>query len=97
MGHSDSLGVVDDRSRLLCHLQWYLAETTENMIHGVIQAIQKQGLCREWMTDNGSAMTSSEFTEGLMRLGIVHSPTIPYSPYQNGKQGAPGKAWGRRM
>jgi putative transposase len=78
--------VVDDRSRLICHIQWYLAETTENMIHGCIQAIQKYGLCREWMTDNGSAMKAAEFTEGLMRLGIVHSPTIPHSPYQNGKQ-----------
>jgi transposase InsO family protein len=25
-------------------------------------------------------------TEGLSRLGIVHEKTLPYSPYQNGKQ-----------
>ena len=33
------------------------------------------------MSDNGSAMTSAEFTEGLERLGILHQPTLPYSPY----------------
>ena len=27
-----------------------------------------------------------EVTEGLLRLGIVHERTLPYSPYQNGKQ-----------
>jgi hypothetical protein len=38
------------------------------------------------MSDNGSAMTSAEFTEGLERLSILHQPTLPYSPYQNAKQ-----------
>jgi putative transposase len=38
------------------------------------------------MSDNGGAMTSEEFTEGLMRLGIEHETTLPHSPYQNGKQ-----------
>ena len=31
-------------------------------------------------------MVSDEFTEGLLSLGIVHEKTLPYSPYQNGKQ-----------
>jgi hypothetical protein len=38
------------------------------------------------MSDNGSAMISAEFTQGLERLGILHQPTLPYSPYQNAKQ-----------
>lgn len=38
------------------------------------------------MTDNGSAMMSAEFTQGLERLSILHQPTLPYSPYQNAKQ-----------
>jgi putative transposase len=77
---------MDDRSRLICHAQWYLDETAETLVHGLMQAIQKRGLPRALMTDNGSAMTSSEFTQGLERLGIVHETTLPYSPYQNGKQ-----------
>lgn len=31
-------------------------------------------------------MISAEFTQGLERLGILHQPTLPYSPYQNAKQ-----------
>jgi putative transposase len=79
-------GVLDDRSRLACHLQWYLAESAENIAHGLSQAMQKRGLPRAAMSDNGSAMTATEITEGLARLGIVHQTTLPYSPYQNGKQ-----------
>ena len=80
------LAVLDDHSRLVCHAQWYFAEDTENLVHGVIQAIQKRGLCRALMSDNGSAMKSEEFTEGLKRLSIQHELTLEYSPYQNGKQ-----------
>ena len=36
-------GVLDDRSRLACHLQWYLAETAEVVAHGLSQAFQKRG------------------------------------------------------
>ena len=31
-------------------------------------------------------MIADEVTAGLLRLGIVHEKTLPYSPYQNGKQ-----------
>ena len=55
-------------------------------MHGLSQAIQKRGLPRALLTDNGSAMIAEEVTEGLLRLGIVHELTLPYSPYQNGKQ-----------
>ncbi len=80
------LGILDDHSRLCCHLQWYLGETAEDLVHGLSQAIQKRGLPRALLTDNGAAMVADEVTEGLLRLGIVHERTLPYSPYQNGKQ-----------
>jgi transposase InsO family protein len=79
-------GVLDDRSRLACHLQWYLTEDAENVAHGLSQAFQKRGLPRSAMSDNGGAMTADEIREGLARLGIVHETTLPHSPYQNGKQ-----------
>jgi transposase InsO family protein len=80
------LAVMDDRSRLICHGQWYLSESTESLVHGFIQAVQKRGLCRALMSDNGSAMKSEEFVQGLVRLSIGHELTLRYSPYQNGKQ-----------
>ena len=80
------LGILDDRSRLCCHLQWYLDETAEALVHGLSQAFQKRGLPRALLTDNGSAMLAAETVEGLERLGVVHHTTLPYSPEQNGKQ-----------
>lgn len=80
------LGVLDDRSRLCCHAQWYLSETAEVLAHGLGQAFQKRALPRALMTDNGSAMLAGEIEGGLLRLGIVHETTLPFSPYQNGKQ-----------
>lgn len=83
-----ALGILDDHSRLCCHLQWYLSETAEDLVHGLSQAIQKRGLPRALMTDNGAAMVAEEVSDGLLHLGIVHDKTLPYSPYQNGKQEA---------
>lgn len=58
-----------------------------DLVHGLSQAIQKRGLPRALLTDNGSAMVAEEVTEGLLRLGIVHERTLP-AAYQNGKQEA---------
>jgi putative transposase len=82
------LGIIDDHSRLCCHAQWYLAEGAEELCHGLCQAFQKRALPRALMSDNGSAMLATETTEGLARLGIVHEKTLPYAPFQNGKQEA---------
>ena len=80
------LGIVDDHSRLVCHLQWYRDEGVGSLVHGLVQGIAKRGLPRALMSDNGAAMTAAEFTAGLHALGIVHERTLPYSPAQNGKQ-----------
>jgi len=80
------LCILDDHSRLCCHLQWYLYETAENLIHALMQAIMKRGLCRALLSDNGGAMIAEETSEGLMRLSVVQKTTLPESPYQNGKQ-----------
>lgn len=80
------LGVIDDHSRLICHLQWYLEQTTEVLVHGLSQAFQKRGLPRALMTDNGAAMLADEFRQGLHALGILHKTTLPYHPQQNAKQ-----------
>jgi len=80
------LGTLDDHSRLCCHAQWYLSEGAEELCHGLSQGFQKRALPRALMSDNGSAMLAAETVQGLHRLGIVHETTLPYSPYQNGKQ-----------
>jgi putative transposase len=84
------LAILDDRSRLCCHAQWYLTphqqETTECLIHGLIQAFLKRGLPRSILSDNGSPMIAAETREGLERLSILQATTLPRSPHQNGKQ-----------
>lgn len=79
-------GVLDDCSRLCCHVQWYLDENSENYSHGMSQGFQKWGLPRALMNDNGGAETAAEIKQGLRDLGIVQELTLPYSPYQNAKQ-----------
>ncbi len=81
-----ALAVVDDASRLACHVQWYLTETTRDLVHGLSQAIQKRGLPRACLMDNGPAMVAAETKEGHERLSMLHETTLPYSPYQNAKQ-----------
>jgi len=78
-------GVLDDRSRLVCHLQWYLSETAEVVAHGLSQAFQKRGLPRASLSDNGAAMTAAEVVEGLTRLGVLQQTTLPYTPEANAK------------
>jgi transposase InsO family protein len=81
-----AVAILDDFSRLVCHVQWYLEETAEVLVHALIQAILRHGLPRALLSDNGSPMLAEEVTSGLLRLGIVHHTTLPYSPHQNGKQ-----------
>ena len=80
-----ALAMIDDHSRLACHVQWYLTEQTRDLVHGFTQSLMRRGLPRALMTDNGSSMTSDEFKSGLGHLGIIHEPTLPYSPHQNAK------------
>jgi transposase InsO family protein len=79
------LGFIDDHSRLICHLQWYLSESARTFVHGLSQALQKRRLPRALMTDNGSPMIAAEVKRGLHELSILHETTAPYSPEQNGK------------
>jgi len=80
------LGILDDRSRRICHAQWYVDETAESLVHGLTQAFCKCGLPRSLMSDNGGPMVADETTEGLARLSIQHKRILPYSAYQNAKQ-----------
>jgi putative transposase len=80
-------GLLDDCSRVCCHAQWYLArENTEDLVHGLSQGIQKRGLPRALLSDNGAPMKAAETVEGVERLGVVPYLTLANSPQQNGKQ-----------
>lgn len=76
---------IDDRSRLECHLQWYLDVSAQSFVHGLSQAFSKRGLPRKLMTDNGSAMKAAETRQGLRDLGVEHALTLVESPESNAK------------
>ena len=82
---AELFGVLDDRSRVCCHLQWYLDENTEWLVHGLSQAFQKRRLPRSLYSDRGGSMRAAELLEGLERIGVLHGYTLPRSPEQNGK------------
>lgn len=80
------IGVLDDRSRLACHLQWYLGDERAQIVaHTLSQAFMKRGLPRSGYHDNGGAMTAAEIKEGLARLAVIDARTLSYSAYMNAK------------
>lgn len=80
------IGILDDHSRLACHLQWYLGfERSRILAHALTQAFMKRGICASGYHDNGKAMTGEEIKEGLTRLAVVDANTLPHSAYMNGK------------
>jgi putative transposase len=68
--------------QLICHIQWSLSESAKALVHGFSQALMRRGLPRSLLTDNGGAMMSEEFKNGLHTLGILHQTTLPFSPFQ---------------
>lgn len=80
------VGILDDHSRLACHLQWYQgSERAQIIAHALTQAFMKRGLPGSAYHDNGKAMTAEEVREGLTRLGVVDANTMPYAAHMNGK------------
>jgi putative transposase len=81
--HPQLFGALDNRSRLGCHLQWYLGEAAEQFCHGFGQGTQKRGKPRAVMMDNGPAMRAGETRQGLLDLGIELCSIPDYTPEHN--------------
>jgi len=81
--HPQLFGVIDNRSRLGCHLQWYLGEGAEELTHGLGQALMRRGKPAGVMMDNGAAMKAGETRQGLMELGIPLVEIPEYTPEHN--------------
>jgi transposase InsO family protein len=81
--HPQLFGTLDNRSRLGCHLQWYLGESAEVLTHGLGQALQKRGKPGGVMMDNGPAMKAGEVRQGLLDLGIELVEIPDYTPEHN--------------
>jgi transposase InsO family protein len=83
------IGFMDDHSRFLVGWGLYRFQTTANVQEVFRAAIEKHGLPKEVLSDNGRQYHSwrgkSQFTEMLTKLGIRHIRSRPYHPQTCGK------------
>ena len=74
---SKLIAFVDDASRVCCHGEFFLAETTETLISALRSALYKRGVPEMMYVDNGSIYSSAEISQICGRLGclLCHTPT----------------------
>lgn len=83
------IGFLDDNSRFMTGWGLYRFQTTANVQEVFRAAIEKHGLPKEVLSDNGRQYYSwrgkSKFTDMLVKLGIRHIRSRPYHPQTQGK------------
>jgi len=80
-----AMAILDHHSRLCCHISWGLFENTTELVKGYSVAVMKRGRPATTLSDNGAAMRSGEFRQGLQTLGVRARKIKPRTPHQNGK------------
>ena len=83
------IGFMDDNSRYIVGWGLFRRQTTTNVQEVFRAAIEKHGLPKEVLSDNGRQYSSwrgkSQFTKMLTKLGIQHIRSRPYHPQTCGK------------
>jgi putative transposase len=78
-------GAIDDKSRLVCHAEFYPDQKAESLLDCLWKAFNKRGLPRMILTDNGSAMRDARLKLGCAELEIHLSYSRPYRPQGKAK------------
>ena len=70
------IAFIDDCSRVCCHGQFFLTETTDTLIEALRAAFYKRGVPQSLYVDNGSIYTSKEIIQICARVGCLlhHAP-----------------------
>ena len=79
------IAIIDDHSRYVVHAEFYLAETRENFLNCLRQAILKRGLPQTLYIDNGSCFRALHLEQVAAQLGIGIKHSRPYIPQGRGK------------
>jgi len=83
------IGFMDDNSRFMVGWGLYRYQTTKNVQEVFRAAIEKHGLPKEVLSDDGRQYYTwrgkSQFTIMLTKLGIAHIRSRPYHPQTLGK------------
>jgi transposase InsO family protein len=78
-------GIIDDKSRLVCHAEFYPDEKAESLLDCMWKAFNRRGLPRMLFTDNGSAMRDARLKLGCADLEIHLAYSRPYTPQGKAK------------
>jgi transposase InsO family protein/transposase-like protein len=83
------IGFMDDNSRFIVGWGLHRRQTASNVMEVFRAAIEKRGLPKEVLSDNGRQYYTwrgkSQFTVMLTKLGIAHIRSRPYHPQTCGK------------
>jgi len=83
------IGFMDDYSRFLVGWGLYRFQTSANVLEVFRAAIEKHGMPKEVLSDNGRQYYTwrgrSKFTKFLTKMGIRHIRSRPYHPQTCGK------------
>jgi len=83
------IGFMDDNSRFMVGWGLHRRQTASNVLEVFRAAIEKRGLPKEVLSDNGRQYYTwrgkSQFTAMLTKLGIAHIRSRPYHPQTCGK------------
>lgn len=79
------IAIIDDHSRLIVHAEFYLAETVENLLDALRQAVLKRGLPQKLYVDNGACFKTLHLEQVSAQLGIGIKHSRPYTPQGRGK------------
>lgn len=79
------LGVIDHGSRLALAMHVLPNRCSTTLLAALNELIAIYGKPQVIKTDNEACFTSSEFKDGLAKLGIKHQRSRPGMPWQNGR------------
>jgi len=83
------IGFLDDHSRFIVGWGLYRFQTSANVMEVFRAGLEKHGMPKEVLTDNGRQYYTwrgkSKFTKLLLKLGIRHIRSRPYHPQTLGK------------
>ncbi len=79
------IAFMDDHSRLLPHVEFYLSEQLKPFLEAFRCALKFRGMPRKLYVDNGAAYRSRHLERicGSLGIALVHTP--PYTPQGRGK------------
>lgn len=76
------LEILDSCSRPVCDARCDDRQTSETLTHTLSQVVQKHGVPRALMTDNGSSMIAAQPQAAIGDLVRSRQPTLCHSPHK---------------